>query len=330
MKFKQSAINILLVALLLCGTSAHAQKSKDKDKGTGRNEDTAQLIRQIITTTETVNVMLTTGAGKISVRGWDRNEVQAATKQAGTKIVLRKTGAVDASVPATRIEVLVSEKSEAGETQDDSSDVSSNVMLDVPRGATVYLKTQDGDVDVQDVVEAHVETSGGKVDLRRISKATEAASVGGDVSLEDISGRARLASIGGVVEVKNMRAIDANDFLKIKTVSGDMLLDRVGPARVEANTISGEVKFMGTLARGGIYNFTTTSGDVTLELPPDSSFKLNARVSQQGEIITEFPLAYKGTSSSAILQGHLTGNYGSGDATINLVSFSGTVRLRKK
>jgi DUF4097 and DUF4098 domain-containing protein YvlB len=328
MRFSPSIVTTVLAALLICGTSAHAQKSKDKDKV--RNEGAAQLIQQTATTTATVNVMLTTGAGKITVRGWERNEVQAATKQAGAKIVLRKTGAADASAPAARIEVLVSERDESEETNDDSSDVNSNMTLDVPRGATVFLKTEDGDIDVEDVAEVHVESSGGRIDLRRILKATEAASVGGDVTLEDASGRARLSSIGGVVEVKNMRALDANDFLKAKTASGDILLDRVGPAHVEASTITGEVKMMGVLARGGSYTFTTTTGDVTLELPADSSFKLNARVSERGEIDTEFPLAYKGPSSSAVMQGHLSGTYGSGDATINLISISGTIRLRKK
>jgi DUF4097 and DUF4098 domain-containing protein YvlB len=328
MKFRPSIVIIVFAALLVCGANAQAQKPKDKDKV--RNEGAAQLIQQTATTTATVNVMLTTGAGKITVRGGDRNEVQAATKEAGTRIILRRTGAADASVPAARIVVLVSDKSEGEETEDDSSNTSSDVMLDVPRGATVYLKTQDGDVDVQDVAEAHVESSGGRIDLRRITKATEAASVDGEVTLEDASGRARLSSISGVVEVKNLRALDANDFLKIKTASGDVLLDRIGPARVEAATITGEVKLIGTLTRGGSYAFTTTTGDVTLELPADSSFKLNARVSERGVIDTEFPLAYKGTPSSSIMQGHLTGNYGSGDATLSLSSFSGTIRLRKK
>lgn len=328
MKLRPHIVIIVLAALLACGSSAQAQKPKDKDKE--RDESAAQLNRQTTAATQTVAVMLTTAGGKITVRGGDRNEVQAATKETDTKIVLHRTGGTDASAPASRVEVLVSDKSDDEEASDDSSHTDSNITLDVPRGATVFLKTEDGDVDVADVAEAHVETSGGRIDLRRVSKATEAASVEGDVTLEDASGRARLSSISSVVEVKNLRALDANDFLKIKSASGDILLDRIGPARVEATTITGEVKLMGALARGGLYAFTTTSGDVTLELPADSSFKLNARVSERGVIDTEFPLAYKGASSSSAMQGHLTGTYGNGDATLNLSSFSGTIRLRKR
>jgi hypothetical protein len=120
--------------------------------------------------------------------------------------------------------------------------------------------------------------------------------------------------------------------VKIKTASGDILLDRIGPARVEAHTISGELRLMGPLVRGGTYDFTTTNGDVTIFAPADASFNLNAKVSEGGEIITDFQLKYKGpTSALSMLQsGRLQGSHGSGEASINLVSFSGTLRLRKQ
>jgi hypothetical protein len=334
MKLNSSIITILLAALLICGASAHAQKATGKS--TGRSEGATQRDMQFTMTTnvtESVNVTLTLGGGKISVRGWDRSELRAQAKGEDAKIELRKTGGLGDSNPAARVEILVSDKSDDGdETDAESCNANSNVMLDVPRGATVYLKTQDGDVDIEGVAEAHIETAGGKIDMRRISKATDATSVGGDVSLEDSSGRARLNSIGGLIGIKDLRSLDASDFLKIKSVSGDILLDSVGSARVEANTISGVLKMMGSLVRGGIYSFTTTIGDITLVLPADSSFKLTAKVSEGGEIITEFPLKYKGTASpiSLLQAGRLVGTYGSGDATVNMVSFSGTLRLRKK
>jgi DUF4097 and DUF4098 domain-containing protein YvlB len=350
MKLNSSIITVLLAALLICGASStHAQKAEGK--GSGRGEGTGQgkgrgetaaaksggpsVVN--ITVTESVNVTLALGAGKISVRGWDKSELRAQAKGADSKIELRKVGGAkvggaDASSPAARVEILVYDKSDDDESEDDSCTADSDVTLDVPRGATVYLKTQDGDIDVEDVTEAHIETAGGRIELRRISKATDATSVGGDVSLEDASGRARLNSIGGVIGIRDFRPLDASDFLKLKSVSGDILLDRVGSARVEANTISGVVKMLGSLVRGGIYSFTTTIGDITLVLPADSSFKLSAKVSEGGEIITEFPLKYKGPASpvSLLQAGRLYGTYGSGDATVNMVSFSGTLRLRKK
>ena len=343
MRFKFSIITVLLAALLIGGAGAYAQKDKGQGKGQGQGmgrgegagrgegskQDAKKQNQVTIATADTVNVTLSTGGGKISVRGWDRREVRAASKDADARIETHATGGGDANNPPTRVEILVSDKSDDEDAQC-NSDI--DMILDVPRGATVYLKTQDGDVDVTDVAEAHIETSGGRIEMRRISKATEATTVGGDITLEEASGRARLTALGGVIEVKGVRLLDTSDFLKVRTVSGDILLEEIGPARVQADTTSGVVKMTGPLAHGGNYTFNTTTGDVTLELPSDSSFKLNAKVFEGGEIVTEFPLKYKGpVSPGSLLQsGRLLGTYGSGDATINLVSFSGTLRLRKK
>ncbi|HKR02360.1 MAG TPA: DUF4097 family beta strand repeat-containing protein [Pyrinomonadaceae bacterium] len=335
MRSSFSIITVLLAALLACGPSVRAQKSAGKDKGRAdamARGPAAQGSDEVIETTENVNVALTTGAGKISVRGWDRNQVHVQAKNPGTKIETRKAG-VDAAHPIGRIEVVVFDKTpDEEEDPEEVGDTDSPVLLEVPRGATVYLKTQEGDIDVEGVAEVHLETSDGRIEARRISKATEAMSVGGNIALEDASGRARISSISGVIEVRDMCPLDPSDFLKIRTAGGDILLDRVGPAHIDATTISGELRMMGPLARGGAYVFTTTTGDVTLLLPADSSFSLIAKVSEGGEIITEFPLKYRGTASPLTLlkAGRLVGTYGTGEARISMVSFSGTLRLRKQ
>jgi DUF4097 and DUF4098 domain-containing protein YvlB len=348
MKLKFYIVIALLASLLVCGLSAQAQKAKDKGKGqgAGRGEgagqgkgqgegsDSEKGIEAAISTTPNVNVILMSTTGKLTVRGWDRNEVHAQTTEPDSKIKLRKTGGTDAANPTMRLDIVVvpnnAEDPEEEEAETCSEDA--DVTIDVPRGATIYLKTENGDVDVDGVAEAHIETSDGRIEARRISKSIEVSSVGGDIALEDASGRARLSSINGVIEARDLRLLDGSDFLKIKTVSGDILLDRIGAPHVEAQTISGELRLTGPLARGGSYNFTTTNGDVTLLLPTESSFKLNAKISENGEIITQFPLTYKSQpSSTSVLQGgRLVGTYGSGDANITLVSFSGTLQLRKQ
>src|SRR5918912_3509451 len=113
MRFKFSIITFLLAALLIGGASAHAQKSKGQGKGqgtgrgegvgrgegAGRGEDSEQDEDQkqdkekqsevTVAATDTVNVTLSTGGGKISVRGWDRREVHAQAKESGAKIETR-------------------------------------------------------------------------------------------------------------------------------------------------------------------------------------------------------------------------------------------------
>jgi hypothetical protein len=98
---------------------------------------------------------------------------------------------------------------------------------------------------------------------------------------------------------------------------------------VEARTVSGSVSLRGALARGGRYEFKTTSGDMMFTLPEDASFRINARI-PQGEIITDFSLKDAfGTNPSVLSTQSLTGTHGTGDATLDLYSFSGTVHLRR-
>jgi DUF4097 and DUF4098 domain-containing protein YvlB len=324
MKLNSLIISAALFCSLAFAASASAQKAAGGEAQPG-NERT-------VTAAESVNVTVSTGTGKIIVHGWDRQEVRARVEDEDARVELRNTDGANGTGPALRVEVLVSDSADE-EPQYGVSIASADVQVDVPRGATVYLKTQDGDIEVDGVAEARIETIDGEIEVVRVAKAIDATSVGGDMTVENSAGRVRLNSIGGSISAREIRSTEPSDFLKAKTVSGDLTLDRIGQTHVETNTISGEVRLNGPLARGGSYDFTTTTGDITLAIPNDSSFKINARVSEGGEIITEFPLHYKseGPPAASILQsGRLSGSFGTGDATINLISFSGTVRLRRK
>jgi DUF4097 and DUF4098 domain-containing protein YvlB len=277
------------------------------------------------------NVIVTVclASGDVIVHGWDRAEVHASTSDAA-QLELRRNGAPNQTEPAARVEVIISNApSTRGEELICDCSAASDLTLDVPKGATVQIKTNDGSVEVRDVADARVETLSGDISLRGVSKRVEAASVSGDVSLENSSGPVRLRSISGSVEAAHARIIDTTDDCEASTVSGDVSLAQIGHAHVQAHTISGTVTMKGPLARGGLYDFKTTSGDMVFTLPDDSSFRLSARI-PNGEIVTDFSLRNAGTDQASAPSARLlTGTYGTGDATLDLYSFSGTVRLRR-
>ncbi|HVF28392.1 MAG TPA: DUF4097 family beta strand repeat-containing protein, partial [Pyrinomonadaceae bacterium] len=215
----------------------------------------------------------------------------------------------------------------------------SNVELDVPRGAMVVVKTGSGDLEVSDVAEARLGSNVGDIEVRGITRAVEATSLAsGSVFVEDSTGRVRLRSVGGDVEVVNVRAAANGDNLIVNSTSGSIRLDRVSYSRIEVSTIGGDVRMASALVRGGSYSFKTYSGDVTLELPADASFKISARVVADGDILTDFPVKVSGTvplPPNEESAGRLVGNVGSGKveadaASLNLSSFHGTLRLRKR
>lgn len=308
-------IGTIMCAALACETAARAGQRQKED---GEEQGTRTVVVD-----PNVTVTACAGSGAIVVRGWDRNEVRARSGDA-ERIDLRRMDGTSDQKPATQLRVIIYNVGGAGS----GCEAYNDIELNVPRGATVKLKTRSGDLQITDVAGATVESISGDVALQRIARVTEAASGTGDVTLKSAGGRVRLRTISGSIDAADVKPVEAGDAFIAQSTSGDVTLDRVGHARVDVNTLSGTIRLTGPLARGGRYDLKTNSGDVVLKLPDDASFQVTAKVSVSGEIVTDFPLKLVDTSS-AVVSHSLTGTYGTGDATINVASFSGTVRLRR-
>ena len=317
-------------------------------------------------------VTLCLSQGDVLVRGWDRTEVRARAEGAGNVRLLTPN-----AQPAPRVEVLVTEDKD---DEPDSGDCGSaeQVELMVPRGATVNVRTHNGHVDLSDVADARVEALSGDVEVRRVTKAVLVSCLSGDVSVSDVSGPVRAITVSGSVEARNVRSLSAGDGFEAKSTSGDVTIENVKHTQVIAAAVSGNLLYTGALARGGAYDFKTISGEVTMEIPADSSFTLHAKVVVSGDIDTDFPIrtavvgtggAGAGRSSAPPTsatpatpamppqpgtepwpmpprpkrvkpgkvkvpkepeQARLDGTVGSGDATVNMSSFSGSLHLRKQ
>jgi DUF4097 and DUF4098 domain-containing protein YvlB len=332
-----------LAVSLLCGTTTSAQKHPvEKIEKTEKTEktkikavNTVEQSEMAVAVQPGVVITLCMDSGRISVHGGDRREVRARVNK-GVKVAFhRAEEASSPDNPAARLEVLVSEpadEDEEAEPQFGQCSGSADIELDVPRDATLFFKSENSDFDIDGVAEAHIESQNGRINLRHITRAVEATTIEGDVSLEDSSGRVRLETFGGGVEAVNVSKLAEGDFFRAKSVSNDIVLENVNHSRVEVSTISGEVLMRGALSRAGRYDLKTISGDITLTMPVDSSFQLTAKVSEGGEIVTDFPLKYTGSisTSTALSSGRMVGTYGKGDANITLSSFNGTLRLRKQ
>ena len=375
MKFA-TRILVLAVALALAPQAA-AQKPQperrvDPSRPAAAAEDFS-LERRADAEPKAV-VTLCISNGDVVVRGWDRGEVRARVGEAGTLRLLTPNVR-----PAPRVEVLFSEEKEAELGSGDCGSTDT-VELMVPRGATVSIRSNNGHVEVADVAEARIKSLSGDVDVRRVSQSVEVSCLSGDVSVTDSSGPVRAATISGEVEARNVRTVAAGDNFEAKSTSGDVTIEGVTHGQVTGSAVSGHVFYTGALARGGSYDFRTISGDVTLELPADSSFNLHARIVISGEIDTDFavrtvpgapgrgravppgappppapPSASGGPGPGPVVvvmppeapgrvkpgkvkapkeqqqaSARLDGTVGGGDAVVNLSSFSGSLRLRRR
>lgn len=331
-------IPAIILSVLFASAPATAQRAAQHQSEEG--EDLRAASRVSASPNVVVSVCLT--SGDVIVRGWERSEVRARVDQPGS-LRLQAVG----EQPAGRVEVLALPHKDA-RIEPEGCGMVESLELTVPRGATVNVQARSGNVEVSDVAEARVDSLSGDVDLSGIERSAEVNSMSGDVTLAGARGRVRLRTVSGTVEAIDARKLDVNDVLEASSTSGDVLLDRVDYSQIRASAISGSVRMTGPLARGGSYEFKTISGDVTLTLPADSSFKLNAGVVMSGEIITDFPVKTTTTDpdgavvggppsqstgkrvrSGQPLQTRLVGTVGDGEADLRLTSFNGTLYLKR-
>ena len=268
----------------------------------------------------------------------------------------------DTSKPAVRVDVMVLDKTATMKPRLDCQALAS-VEMEVPVGATVQVQTRDGDIAIAGVSAAYAGSQNGDITIERATKLVEAGSVGGSIALRNSSGRVNLSSAGGGIEVINVRSATDDDTFEVGTVSGDIQMEHVGIPKVIAKTVNGTVTMSGPLAKSGNYVFNNVTGDVVLELPHDASFQLNAKVSEKHDIVSDFPLKYlnepppppaakpkhspeaapkprtgpvvapiiveRPTLPNPYVLRRVTAICGTGDASITIASFGGTVRLKK-
>lgn len=108
------------------------------------------------------------------------------------------------------------------------------------------------------------------------------------------------------------------------SVSGDVDLDQIRARDVTAETVSGNVTYTGDIDPQGSYDFKTLSGDVVLTLPREPDAKVSA-VTFSGELTSDFPV---NRDSARKRRNRFNATWGKGGAQIDLESFSGDIEIR--
>ena len=254
----------------------------------------SQATEQKTAVEPTVTVALCVLAGSVNVQAWDRQEVLARSSE-GARIELRREVS---DRPASKVQIVVIDQEDELRTKS-GCQASSDIEINVPKGAAVQVQTRDGDIMISGVSTAYAGTQNGDIHIERVSRVIEVGSIGGSVTVTDSSGRIDLNSIGGNVVVTNAKPVDPDDAFEVNSVSGDIELDRVTHARMNLRSVNGNMRMSGPLASGGRYGINTMSGDVTLSLPADASFRLQAKISSAADIITDFPVTLESEAVNA-------------------------------
>lgn len=207
--------------------------------------------------------------------------------------------------------------------------------ITVPQNAAVSAKTVSGDVSVNAVRgEVRAETVSGDVEVSATPNLAVAKTVSGDVRARDIAASTlTLSTVSGTVIANGLkvRTLDTG------SVSGDLQLADLQVDRLTAKTLSGNIEFMGSLERGGRYEFHAHSGNVRLVLPANTSgFEMDASTFS-GSVRSDFPVTLRSSGRDAnVIRGRpalsraMRGSFGDATAILSLRSFSGNVVIVRK
>lgn len=257
--------------------------------------------------------------GRISVTAWDRAEVGwSGSLGADAKLVVEKS----ASRVSLRVE---SENGSSWLGWNRGPREDSVLVIRVPASAALDLSAVSANIDVTAMrasagIEA--ESVSGDVTLKAVrTDKLDLSSVSGDVSFEGEAQRADVETVSGDVHLSG-----ASGEISVESVSGNAEVRVASIREFEGSSVSGDIDFDGDVAAGGRLDVESMSGDIGIMLPAGVSARVSAE-SFSGRLDNEFGLAVEdeeGPGSS------MRGKLGDGSATIEIESFSGDVRLRKR
>lgn len=256
--------------------------------------------------------------GRIEVLGHDGNEViVTGTLGEGSKFAL--TGSDDHLV------VKVENPNSGGGWLWGNSGPreDTDLRIQVPRRAVLDVSGVSADVSIDGIKGAsglEAESVSGDVEVTADADQVEVSSVSGDVTLHTASSKVALETVSGDIE-----ADGASGRLRAESVSGRITLETAQLDDLEIGTVSGDVRVSTTGIGKGRLRVESMSGEVELEVPADVSARIEAETFS-GTIRSDFGTVEDEDGPGSTLDAKA----GSGDAEINLESFSGDLTIRKR
>jgi putative adhesin len=362
MKF--SLLTILFALALALAPRAAAQQRPSPAKDEPATEEFALERRTEVEARAVVSLCM--DEGDVIVRGWDRNEVRARAEGQGTLRLLtpnvRTAPHVEVLVSEEKDAELSAGHCGTSQTIELTVPRGATVEIESRTGhvevsdvAEARIKVLSGDVDVRRISRAvevsclsgdvsvsdstgpvHVESVSGDVEARNLRTTSagdnfEAKSTSGDVMIEAVGhGNVTGAAVSG--QILYTGALARGGSYDFRTISGDVMLEL--PANASFNlhakvVVSGEIVTDFPVKTSASASASASAGPVTMPPAPPAPPAPVAGVAPPAP-----PVHVKKGQKVKIPKEHesarLDGTVGTGDAVVNLSSFSGSLHLRKR
>jgi hypothetical protein len=283
-----------------------------------------ETTERSIATDPRVSIKLCVAEGVLKVNGWNRDEIRLFVKNGSTPGIKVLETNQDTNKPNW---ILISRETNPGKMPEMESDCISgqNIELDVPMSASLEVRGRNADITADSVRKFSIKNIEGNISLRNISSGITASTFQGDITAEDSGGAISLESSAGNILAYGIKAGQIGETFRAKTASGAISLQNVGARQIDANSISGSVRFVGKFAGGGIYNFKTSNGSIELNIPTDSSATFKASYGF-GSFNSELPLKILYKDEQLPVR-NLGATCGSGEANVVLTTNSGIINI---
>jgi DUF4097 and DUF4098 domain-containing protein YvlB len=209
-------------------------------------------------------------------------------------------------------------------------------VIEVPAQTEIRAQQGSGSFDVSEVQgPASLHTGSGRVIARWIQADLDAQTGSGSIELSDIGGRVTSTTGSGSVTLMriggDVRASTGSGSIRVDQPAGRVNA-RTGSGRVEANgatadvratTGSGGIYIQGNPTAGSYWELRASSGSISIDVPKDASFRLNAH-SSSGRIESGLPVVLEQQMGRRELRGRV----GTGAASVELQTSSGGIHIR--
>jgi DUF4097 and DUF4098 domain-containing protein YvlB len=256
-------------------------------------------------------VSVDNAAGTIKVTGWEKAEVLVKGTLGAGATGLDLSG----SSRKTNIEV---------EVEGNPHGVRSDLDIYVPVGSRLEIDAYQAEITVIGVKGGvNVETVNGGISITGPSKNVDAQSVNGAVEVVGAGSRVHAETVNGRVTVK-----DASGEVNASTVNGTLAVVGGVFETAHLETVSGSMRFEGSLSKSGSLSAEAVSGGIELVLPATLSADFSVSTFS-GKVENELGPAAERTNKWTPGR-ELSFSTGSGGAKVSVETLSGSIRLRKK
>jgi DUF4097 and DUF4098 domain-containing protein YvlB len=216
------------------------------------------------------------------------------------------------------------------------NNASIDYAIEVPANTELHSASSSGDVEVTGIQGPANFTSGsGNISAFQIGNDVQAQAGSGDVKLSDVQGQVQVTTGSGDIDVRtakgeirlhsgsgDIQITEPNDNAEVETGSGDVRVDHAR-ADLRIHTSSGEITIDGNPGASNYWDLRASTGDVTLHVAADPSFRLYAHTGS-GDIDAGIPIVMEGTTEKHELRARI----GDGKARVEVETSSGKITLR--